>query len=178
MINAILDFWFAPETKPRWFAADPAFDEEIRERFEEPMEAALAGGFEEWGERAAGTLALVLLLDQFPRNLRRGTASAYAGDARALEVARAALRRGQDLEIPAEQRLFLYLPFEHSEAMADQELAVSLIGRLGAPILLDYAQRHLDIVRRFGRFPHRNKALGRTTTAEEAAFLEQPGSSF
>ncbi|MDX6752388.1 DUF924 family protein [Geminicoccaceae bacterium 1502E] len=178
MIGTILDFWFASETKPRWFAADPAFDEEIRGRFEGAMETALAGGFEEWRERAAGTLALLLLLDQFPRNLRRGTAGAYAGDARALEVAGAAVRRGQDLEVAVEQRLFFYLPFEHSETMADQELAVSLVGRLGDPMLLDYAQRHLDIVRRFGRFPHRNKALGRATSREEEAFLEQPGSSF
>lgn len=178
MIDAILDFWFAPETRSRWFAADPSFDSQIRERFGGATEEALAGRFEEWRERASGTLALLLLLDQFPRNLARGTAAAFAGDRRALEVARHALRRGQDLEVPAARRLFFYLPFEHSENLAHQEFAVALVGRLGEPTSLDYARRHLEIIRRFGRFPHRNEALGRTTTPEEATFLTQPGSSF
>lgn len=178
MIDAILSFWFAPGTRERWFTPDPAFDGEIRQRFAAAVGEAIGGGFARWEESPRGSLALLLLLDQFPRNLHRGTADSFAGDARALAVARASLRRGHDLEVPAEQRMFFYLPFEHSEDIADQRRAVELFTRLGDPVGLDYARRHLEIIERFGRFPHRNAALGRTTTPEEAAFLKQPGSSF
>ena len=176
--EAVIAFWFAPGREERWFAVDPAFDAEIRERFQPLVERAAPGGLGDWLSSPRGALALCLLLDQFPRNIWRGSPLAYACDARAREVSRVALEAGFDRLLPIAQRPFLYLPFEHSEDLADQERCVALMRDLDDTELLDYAQRHRDVVARFGRFPHRNAVLGRASTAEEVEFLQQPGSSF
>jgi len=183
LIGEILDFWFgAPdadgEYPPRetWWKPDPAHDAECAERFGGACALAASGDLDTWAENAEGCLALVLL--QFSRNVHRGTAGAFAGDARARDVARHALERGFDAGLATAQRLFLYLPFEHSEDMADQDRAVALISALSNGQWADYAERHRVIIARFGRFPHRNAVLGRTSTDEEIAFLAEPGSSF
>lgn len=181
----ILDFWFGtPDSdvygtaRKIWFKADAAFDGEIRQRFADALDPAAAGAHDGMAATPEGALALTVLLDQFPRNIYRGTPRAFAFDAKALATARRAVEAGHDAAVPAFQRGFLYLPFEHSEDIADQERAVALFEALGDANMLDFAVRHRDIVARFGRFPHRNAILGRDTTPEEAAFLEQPGSSF
>lgn len=200
---AVLDFWFGPPDDPghrqpraAWFRKDPAFDAEIARRFGALVERALAGGIDGWAAalaRAAGrqagpadalaALAYLIVLDQFPRNLFRGQARAFAGDARALAGAQALVASGLDRTLSGVQRQFVYLPFEHAEDLAQQRTALRLFGALAAdePALGDllvWAQRHLDIVARFGRFPHRNAALGRPSTPEELAFLQTPGSGF
>lgn len=183
--HRILDFWFGPPDsaefgRPRkvWFEVDPAFDAALRERFEREHLAALEGRYDALRESAEGCLALIILFDQIPRNIYRGTAKAFVSDAQALAVARHLLDRGFDAGLLPVQRLFAYLPFEHSEDLVDQERSVALFTALGNAEWLDYAVRHRDIVARFGRFPHRNQALGRESTAEETAFLATPGSSF
>lgn len=175
----ILDFWFAEGMAPRWFVRDPAFDDEVRTRLAGWYERAAAGGLDEWRATAMGCVALCILLDQVPRNLFRGQSQAFATDAAARAVAQHAVDHSLDRKLSQAQRLFLYLPFEHSESLADQDESVRLIGALDEnPTWKDYAIRHRDVIARFGRFPHRNAALGRTSTAEETAFLATPGSSF
>lgn len=181
----VLDFWFGPpgspghgEARAIWFEADPAFDAEVRRWFEADVESAARGGHDGMAAGAEGALALVILLDQFPRNLYRGTARAFATDARARSVAEEALAAGHDRTLAPFMRPFLYLPFEHSEAMADQDRSVALFRALGDEKALSFAISHRDVIARFGRFPHRNAALGRASTAEELAFLEQPGADF
>jgi uncharacterized protein (DUF924 family) len=186
----VLDFWFgapgSPEhgtDRPEWFRKDAAFDARIRERFAPLIERALRGELEAWDATPLGALAQILLLDQFTRNVFRDTPRAFAGDARALAAARALVGTRQDEALSPYQRAFAYLPFEHAEGIEMQQEGVRLFGRLAeqAPETassLDYAQRHLAIIQRFGRFPHRNAILGRRSTAEELAFLQQPGSSF
>ncbi len=188
--DAILDFWFgAPDsagfgsTRKAWFSKDAAFDADIRERFGARIERALRGELEAWAEAPRSALAQILLLDQFTRNAYRGTARSFAGDARALAAASRMVGSRQDEELPPFMRGFAYLPFEHAEGLAIQDEAVRLFGRLAreAPEqadLLDYAHRHRAVIERFGRFPHRNEILGRQSTAEEIAFLLQPGSGF
>jgi uncharacterized protein (DUF924 family) len=177
--RAILDFWFSGYARPRWFVKEAAFDEAIRARFERTHRAAEAGGLDAWQDSAAGALGLVIVLDQFPRNMHRGTARMFATDERARAVARLATQRGFDLMAPPDRRLFFYLPFEHSEILADQDLAIDLMReRIGDARIIDYALKHRVIIQRFGRFPHRNAALGRPTTPEEAEFLTGPDSSF
>ena len=181
----ILDFWFGPPPHaPReaWFRKDPAFDAQIRRRFGDVIAAALAGAYGEWCTSASGALARVILLDQFARNVFRDTPDAFAGDAAALATAADAVDRGLDAALDPYERKFLYMPFEHSEDLAQQERSVALFtmlaqrsGDLGG---LDWAEKHEAIIRRFGRFPHRNAILGRESTAEETAFLGQPGSRF
>jgi uncharacterized protein (DUF924 family) len=178
MIQDVLDFWFADHAKPLWFEKDPAFDASIRERFAGLIEAGGAGALDDWLETPEGALALVLLLDQFPRNIHRGRPLAFAYDAKAREVAKAALARGHDRALPEDRRFFFYLPLEHSEDLADQERSVALFEALGDPQMIDYAVRHREIIARFGRFPHRNAILGRPATPEEEVFLEGPQSSF
>lgn len=185
LIERLLSFWFGagwdaaePAYRPEWFMPNPAFDGAIARDFGGDVERAMAGDSAGLMDSPRGCLALVLLLDQFPRNLFRGTARAFAADARARAVARQALERGFDLALPPVMRMFLYLPFEHSEDMADQRRSVVLFETLGNTEWLDYAVRHRDIISRFGRFPHRNAALARPSTAEEMAFLNTPNSSF
>ncbi len=186
---AVLDFWFGPAGDPerasfreRWFKVDPAFDGEIAARFGPDVERALAGAWNDAVDGPHDTLALVILLDQFPRNMFRGTAGAFAGDAFAKALAERAIGAAWDRQLQPVERLFLYLPLEHSEALADQERALALFAALPESPwyakALDAAQRHHAIIARFGRFPHRNKALGRASTTEEIAFLATPGSSF
>ena len=186
----VLAFWFGRPDEPvfgqpraEWFRKDEAFDAEIRARFLTSVEAALAGALTEWAASPTGLLALLILLDQFPRNLFRGEAKAFSGDEQALQLARLAVERGWDENLAAVERVFVYLPFEHSEALADQERSLALFAALAAGSpgnggFLDYAQRHHEVIARFGRFPHRNSALGRPSTPEEAAYLAQPGSGF
>jgi uncharacterized protein (DUF924 family) len=187
--TALIDFWFGPPRSPHrfqqrevWFKVDPAFDRQCRDGFESLRQRAAAGDCADWAREAEPCLALILLFDQFPRNLFRGRADAFATDPQAREAARAALARGFDRSLPATWRQFIYLPFEHSEDLADQELSVKLYAALARdPAFagtLGYAQRHHAIIARFGRFPHRNAALGRKSTPEEEAFLKEPGSSF
>lgn len=160
--------------KADWFSKDPGFDRRFRERFLDLHLAAAAGELQRWTDTPEGTLALLILLDQFPRNAFRGTARMYATDPPALGIARRAVEAGHMARVPVELRLFFCLPFAHSENEADQAISVALHARLGQP-LLSHAERHCDIVRRFGRFPHRNPLLGRTTTPDEQAFLDQGG---
>jgi uncharacterized protein (DUF924 family) len=185
----ILDFWFGCEDeegygefREAWFTKDREFDREIRDRFEAVYEEAAGGGLDHWKSEARSCLALIIVLDQFPRNMYRGDARMYAADEKAREAARHAIEHAYDRELSPYGRLFTYLPFEHSEELDDQRLSVELFRGLatemGSEDLLGYAVRHLEIVERFGRFPHRNEILGRRTTPEEAEFLSGPGSSF
>ncbi|WP_430395782.1 DUF924 family protein [Ferrovibrio sp.] len=160
----------------RWFAKDAAFDEDFRTRFLSLHERAARGELEAWLEAPESALALLLLLDQFPRNCFRGSARMYATDAAARAAAARVIDTGFDLRIEPALRLFVYLPFSHSESLADQDHAVALQHSLG-PEPYSHALGHRDIIRRFGRFPHRNAILGRTTTPEEAAFLAAGGFS-
>jgi uncharacterized protein (DUF924 family) len=178
MKEDVLDFWLSAEAKPLWFEKQDAFDAVIRRRFAPLVEAAIRGELDEWAETADGALALLLLLDQFTRNIHRGRPEAFSGDAKAREIADRAISRGYDQQIPREHRFFFYLPFEHSEQLCDQVRSVQLFAALGIDDQLDYAVRHHVIIERFGRFPHRNAVLGRASTAEETAFLTLPESSF
>ncbi len=169
-------------TREVWFRKDPAFDESIRARFGDAVEAALGGAYGEWDATPEGTLARVLLLDQFTRNIHRDTPRAFAGDARALAAAESAVARGYDRALDPFGRWFLYLPFEHAEDAAMQHRSLALFGALaqatGDTAPLDWARKHADVIFRFGRYPHRNAILGRASTPEEVAFLAQPGSRF
>jgi uncharacterized protein (DUF924 family) len=181
----VIAFWFgAPPLASRreWFARSDEFDESIRQRFGTLVERALAGPLG-WGDDAASRLAEIVVLDQFPRNLFRGQARAFAGDARARSIALALIGAGADQALHPLQRWFVYLPLEHAEDLALQDRSVALFEALAAADpetagALDYAHRHREVIRRFGRFPHRNAALGRSSTADELACLAQPGSGF
>jgi uncharacterized protein (DUF924 family) len=170
----VLAFWREAGPK-KWFTKDDAFDRAVRERFLTTYEAAASGKLSAWEMTPEGALALVIVLDQFPRNMFRGDARTFAADPIAREISERALARDFDQKIPAGERQFLYLPFEHSESLADQERAVALFLATGDAELLKWADLHADIIRRFGRFPHRNAILGRETTPEEQAFLEGGG---
>ena len=169
----IIAFWRAAGPD-RWFEKDAAFDEEIRRRFLATYEAAAAGQFNAWEQSAEGALALLIVLDQFPRNMFRADARTFAADRQAREIASRAILNGYDGVFP-DLRGFFYLPFEHSEDLADQERGVALFKAVGDAEGLKWAELHADIIRRFGRFPHRNAVLGRATTAEEQAFLDGGG---
>lgn len=188
----ILDFWFLPpgslghdRPRPEWFRKDEAFDETIRLQFGPLVDEALAATLPEWGNSAEANLARILVLDQFPRNLFRGEARAFAGDSAALAIAEQMVSSGRDKNLPPIRRWFAFMPFMHSERLIDQERCVALFAGLRREAqepafdsAYDFAVRHRDIVERFGRFPHRNAALGRASTPEEEDFLRQPGSSF
>jgi uncharacterized protein (DUF924 family) len=170
----LLDFWFAHEAD--WFRKSDAFDAEIRSRFLS-LHEQMAAGLRDWLQKPADCLARIIVLDQLPRNMFRGTPRAFATDSLALEAARHALQRKYDVQYSREEKIFAYLPFEHSESLADQELACELMQPLGTE-QYRYAVAHRDIIARFGHFPHRNAILGRASTPEELEFLQQPGSSF
>jgi uncharacterized protein (DUF924 family) len=187
----VLDFWFLPPSaqgygKPRqeWFRKDSRFDAAVAERFGGAIAQAVAGGLREWDrEGPAGTLARILVLDQFTRNAFRGTPESLSGDALALAAALGLEESGADRSLAPIQRWFAYMPFEHAEDARMQEKSVTLFGELAAGNpefdgVLDYAHRHRGVIARFGRFPHRNAMLGRASTPEEQAFLSQPGSGF
>ena len=192
---AVLDFWFAPAapaaaTEPaapfpqrrEWFHKDATFDARIRERFGDLIAQGVAGGLGEWCATPRGALARVILLDQFTRNAFRDTPAAFSGDARARATAEHAIERGFDRELAPMERWFLYMPFQHSESREDQQRSVELFRALAAETGLtapvDWAQRHAEVIRLFGRFPHRNAILGRTSSPEEIEFLRSPGSRF
>ncbi len=188
MQQAILDFWFGPPesavygtTLEAWFRKDASFDAEIRLRFGAVLETALRGGLDDWTATRA-VLARVLVLDQFTRNCYRDSARAFAGDPQALAAATAAVDQGQDRELNPVERWFLYMPFEHSESAAAQTRSLALFTQLrdetGLADPLAWAEKHAVVIRRFGRYPHRNALLGRESTAEEIAFLRTQGSSF
>ena len=172
-IGDVLAFW--REAGPsRWFRKDDAFDEQFRTRFLSAHEAAMRGELDAWAEGAEGALALLVLLDQFPRNAFRGTPRMFESDTQALAVARQAVEAGFDDEVDGDLRNFFYLPFMHSEQLTDQDRGVALARKLGDEPLR-YAILHRDIIERFGRFPHRNAVLGRATTPEEQRFLDDGG---
>ena len=180
--DTVLEFCFTEASPADWFERSDAFDAKIRERFAGALEAARAGGLDDWAATPRGCLALIILIDQFSRNLYRGSPEAWSADPAALALTRRALEAGHDAELGKDERKFLYMPLMHSEALADQEDCVRLFRELAdgdaEDVSLDFAVRHRDIVARFGRFPHRNETLGRASTAEEIAFLEEPNSSF
>ncbi|MDP3690236.1 DUF924 family protein [Bradyrhizobium sp.] len=169
----VVDFW-RQAGPSMWFAKDANFDRRFREGFLDAHEAAARGDLGRWMTTPEGALALLVLLDQFPRNAFRGTPRMYATDAAARRIAAAAIDAGHDAAMPPGLRTFFYLPFAHSEELADQERSVALCGPLGPPDSINSA-RHRDIVKRFGRFPHRNPILGRTMTADEQEFLDRGG---
>lgn len=193
-IESILTFWFGhPSAKDygqyrkAWFVKDPEFDQQIRQRFLPDYERAAAGKYDNWQADSQGAIALLLLLDQFPRNLFRGDPCSFATDPKALSLAKHLVDTGRDKSLLPAHRFFAYVPFEHSENLADQTRCVELMQNLidTVPTLdeglkggLDYAIRHKAVIERFGRFPHRNEILGRESTTEEIEFLKQPGSHF
>lgn len=181
--DEVLDFWFGPldargKPRPEWFRKDGRFDEEIRGRFGATHAAAAARELETWRASAESMLALVVVLDQFSRNIHRHDARAFAQDGYARECSEEAIERGLDLGMLPVERQFLYLPFEHSEALADQQLSLRLFARLGNAEWMRYAQAHHDLVARFGRFPHRNAVLGRQSTPEEVEAMAGPMGRF
>ncbi|WP_250125244.1 DUF924 family protein [Chroococcidiopsis sp. CCMEE 29] len=188
-VDEILNFWFGQPDEANygkqrsfWFTKTREFDREVETLFLSDYEQAVAGQLDYWKRSSRSCLALILLLDQFPRNMFRGTTKAFATDPQALSVAQHAVSKGFDKELLPVQRWFIYLPFEHSENLAHQEQCVELFASLGndpdSASALDYAIRHKSVIDRFGRFPHRNQILGRASTPEEIEFLNQPGSSF
>jgi uncharacterized protein (DUF924 family) len=184
----VLDFWFTDRVQRLCFERDDAFDAEIRSLFGAAVAEAQSGGFEAWRATPEGTLALLILIDQMSRNIHRGSPLAFAGDARGLAIAEAAIEAGFDRRFAFPKRRFFYLPHEHSEDRKVQKRALALFGALAvecaaeddveAAVQLHYAARHAEIIFRFGRYPHRNAVLGRASTAEEEAFLSEALSSF
>lgn len=173
----VLQFWFEQSTPAQWWQKDARFDAAIRSRFGELHAAAARAELWTWRDTPAGRLAEIIVVDQFSRNLYRDDARAFACDPLALALAQEAVRTGADKDIAAERRAFVYMPYMHSESKVIHSVAVDLF-RERAPGNLDYELRHKAIIDRFGRYPHRNAALGRDSTPEEIAFLAQPGSSF
>jgi uncharacterized protein (DUF924 family) len=195
----VLLFWFgpvgrdgrvAPEVVASWFTADESFDEQIRDHFDDTLEQAARGELDGWKATPRGRLALVILFDQFSRNMYRGTPRAFAYDAQALALATEGIAAGADAELRPIERVFMYLPFEHAEDLAAQDRAVALCEALQATVpsgdpdaklfagYLDYARRHRDVIAKYGRFPHRNAILGRASTPDEQTYLAQPGAGF
>lgn len=176
----VIRFWFEETAPSLWFQKNEEFDAMVRDRFLVTYEMARDGLCQAWSVDAEGSLALCIVLDQFPRNMFRGKPQAFATDEKALLAAKYAISKGFDQILPPPQRRFLYLPFEHSETLSDQRRSVELFGlmRDDDPVAYEYALRHLQVIEQFGRFPHRNEILGRATTPEEREYLEQPGSGF
>ncbi|MES2907162.1 MAG: DUF924 family protein [Pseudomonadota bacterium] len=181
--DAVLSFWFAPENEPRWFVKSDAFDSEIRDRFSNVYEQAANAVLDDWAETMEGRLALIIVLDQFPRNMFRGSPRTFSSDSKALQLTKDGIILGQDAQLSGEALSFFYMPLMHSENLPDQELSVALYEKASLTNAnfadhVTYAIAHRDIIARFGRFPHRNKILGRVTTPEEEEFLKGPMSSF
>jgi uncharacterized protein (DUF924 family) len=177
--KAVLNFWFNDTTPSQWFTKDPAFDGLLRQRFLELTNRAIAGELDPWSETPQDALALLLLLDQFPRQLWRDSAKAFVGDTQALALSLRALQLGWVKAEPDQaRRQFWLMPLMHSEELAVQEASLPLFNQFVDARTADFAQRHRDVIARFGRFPHRNAALGRQSRAAELAFLQTPGSGF
>ena len=184
----VLTFWFDLATEPYWFRSSDAFDARIRERFGATLEAATRGELDGWANAPAGWLALLIVLDQFSRNIHRHDPRAWSADLQAQAIATVGIARGDDQRLTPSQRLFAYLPLEHAEDLELQQHCVHLFERLVAQLpvdeqsrfkdFLDYARRHHDVIERFGRFPHRNAILGRASTPAEHAYLARPNSGF
>ena len=187
--TAVLDFWFgAPGTpehgtnRAEWFKKDDAFDQLIVEHHMSDYEKAAAGHYDDWAETAQGSLALLILLDQFPRNMFRDNPKSFATDDKALQIASAMVDRGDHKGLSKDEQFFVYLPFEHAEDIAMQERCLELTAAMpqgkaeNSPYY--WAKKHYDVIAQFGRFPHRNKVLGRDNTEEENAYLDQPGAGF
>ncbi|OOG43293.1 DUF924 family protein [Rhodanobacter sp. C05] len=184
----VLDFWFAQANAVRWFGIDTAFDEEIRERLGHAVDAAADGRLDGWTATPSGWVALLILLDQCPRNLYRGDPRAWTQDVKAQHLVLSGLVRGDDRRLPPLQRVFAYMPLQHAEDMGLQQRSVEQFGALCADVpmqqrerfagFFDYARRHCEVIERFGRFPHRNAALGRASTPEELIYLAKPGTGF
>lgn len=184
----VLDFWFAQANAVRWFGVDTAFDEEIRERLGHAVDAAADGRLDSWTATPPGWLALLILLDQCPRNLYRNDPRAWAQDVKAQHLVLSGLVRGDDQRLPPLQRVFAYMPLQHAEDMGLQQHSVEKFETLCAEVSLqqrerfagffDYARWHCEVIARFGRFPHRNAVLGRASTPEELIYLAQPGAGF
>lgn len=180
----VLNFWFSETDSANWFERSDAFDQEVRERFGDAVEDARDGKLAAWNDAPRGCLAVIILIDQFSRNIHRDSPLAWSADAAGLASAKLALARGHDQALDHNERKFLYMPLMHSEDLADQERCVELFrgladeGAEDGEIAHDFAVRHRDIIARFGRFPHRNDVLGRESTPEEVAFLKEPNSSF
>ena len=174
----VLNFWFgepgSPDydsVKPFWFSGGPSLDREITEKFKEAYKLALSGSLDSLAETPEGSLALIILLDQFPRNMFRGQPQAFSSDSQALKFAKNAISKGFDKKMNSVQKMFLYMPFQHSEDLKDQVASVELAKGLDSPGTLNYAQKHYDIIKEFGRFPHRNQTLGRENTPKENTYL-------
>lgn len=178
MHEEVLSFWFREIDPKLWWSAEPDFDERVRHRFLDVLQQAAAGELYDWRTTASGRLAEIIVLDQFSRNVHRDTAAAFASDALALALAQEAVARGCDRELPVQQRAFMYLPYMHSESPLIHEEALRLFATPGLEHNLDFERRHKAVIDRYGRYPHRNAALGRVSTAAELEFLQQPGSSF
>lgn len=178
MIEAILAFWFEENGPEQWWSSDPQFDTEIRSRFGALHDRTVEGELHGWRDTPEGRLAEIVVLDQFSRNLYRDDPRAFAADGMALVLAQEAVRIGADQAVPPVQRQFVYMPYQHSESPRIHEAAVRLFESLEDPESLDFEHRHKAIIDRFGRYPHRNSVLGRSSTEEEIAFLREPGSSF
>jgi len=178
MIEEVLTFWFEQNGPEQWWTRDAEFDEAIRSRFGALHDRAVQGELYGWRDTPEGRLAEIIVLDQFSRNLYRDDPRAFAADGMALVLAQEAVRIGADQAVPPAQRQFFYMPYEHSESARIHEAAIPLFENLDDPELLDFELRHKAIIDRFGRYPHRNRVLGRPSTEEEIAFLREPGSSF
>lgn len=171
--DEVIDFWFLPENADKWFASDPAFDAQIKKRFSALYEAAGSGACDDWEQTPRGALALVIVLDQFSRNINRGSAAAFAQDDKAREAARRAIAHGFDMQLVESERRWFYMPFMHSEDIEDQRLSVRFFEeRLNDPESAAFAKEHFEVISLFGRFPHRNAVLKRTNTAEENEYLK------
>jgi uncharacterized protein (DUF924 family) len=178
--HEILHFWFEETEPAQWFQKNETFDAQLRDRFLQTYTMARDGLCDDWKQNAEGCLALILLLDQFPRNMFRDAPEAFATDGKALVAAKFTIARGYDQVLPFARRRFVYLPFEHSENLSDQKRSVQLFETMADedPLSLEYARRHMRVIEQFGRFPHRNKILGRDSTPEEEAYLATPGAGF
>jgi len=178
--NDILKFWFEDSEPKQWFEKNDDFDQEITSRFMADYELAMNDIYNGWGDSADGCLALIILFDQFPRNMFRNTPRMFASDYKALEIANTVLDKKFDTDMDLHQKVFSYLPFEHSEDMADQQTSLKLFKNLQdvGVTYYDYAKQHHDVIKKFGRFPHRNKILGRHSTKLEEEYLAKPGSGF
>ncbi|MEL0012847.1 MAG: DUF924 family protein, partial [Alphaproteobacteria bacterium] len=180
----VLTFWFDEAGPEKWFNKDDAFDEEIRKRFSELVHTARDGNLESWVETPRGCLALIVLIDQFSRNIHRNSPLAWSADSRALALTKLAIDKGYDRSLGINERKFVYMPLMHSEVLADQDMSMEVFGRLAdegmenSERTMSSAARHREIIERFGRFPHRNEVLGRESTPEETEFLKEPHSSF
>lgn len=178
--DEILKFWFEESTPQQWFQKNEDFDKAITSRFQHDYDSAVQGQYDDWRDTAKGCLALIILLDQFPRNMFRDTPKAFASDTKALDIAKHAIAQKFDEGLSVDEKTFMYLPFEHSENIDDQKTSLNLFKPTESdnPIYYDYAKKHYDVIKEFGRFPHRNKILGRVNTPKEEEYLAKPDSGF